>query len=63
MNAEGLANQKCLVFPLIAFIAVVLAGYSFWLKLKREEKWLSEEFGESYQIYCQRVAALIPFVL
>src|SRR5215469_14899412 len=26
MNAEGLANQKCLVFPLIAFIAVVLAG-------------------------------------
>jgi multidrug efflux pump subunit AcrA (membrane-fusion protein) len=26
MNSEGLANQKCLVFPLMALIAVVLAG-------------------------------------
>ena len=44
-------------------LAVGLAACSLWFKLQREEKWLSEQFGESYAAYCQRVAALVPFML
>jgi len=32
-------------------------------KLRLEEKWLLEQFGESYKIYSQKVSALIPFIL
>jgi len=34
-----------------------------WYKLKLEDKWLLEQFGESYKLYSRKVAALIPFVL
>ena len=40
-------------------IAVVLVFAVLLHKLKLEEKWLREQFGEPYKIYCQRVSALI----
>lgn len=44
-------------------VAVVLIGASFWIKLRHEERWMIETFGEEYLRYRSEVAALIPFVL
>lgn len=44
-------------------LAVALAMFSFWRKLKIEERWMREHFGGAYDAYSQRVSALIPFIL
>jgi protein-S-isoprenylcysteine O-methyltransferase Ste14 len=44
-------------------IATAIVGVSFWRKLRLEEHWLTELFGEQYRAYMQRVKALIPWVL
>ncbi len=44
-------------------LAFMLVSVSLWSKLRLEERWMREHFGASYQSYCCRVAALIPFVL
>jgi protein-S-isoprenylcysteine O-methyltransferase Ste14 len=46
-----------------AVLAFALASLAFWRKLRLEERLMHEQFGENYQAYCQRVPALIPFVL
>ena len=43
--------------------AVALGLWAFWRKLRMEECWMREQFGEAYLAYTQRVAALIPFLL
>jgi len=44
-------------------LAVLIVGLSFWRKLRLEERWLIEHFGERYEAYRKRSKALIPFVL
>jgi protein-S-isoprenylcysteine O-methyltransferase Ste14 len=44
-------------------LAVALAMFSFWRKLRIEERWMREHFGSAYDAYSQRVSALIPFIL
>lgn len=44
-----------------AVLAVAFALVSFLLKLRLEERWMQQQFGETYRSYCQRVPALIPF--
>jgi protein-S-isoprenylcysteine O-methyltransferase Ste14 len=44
-----------------AFFIICLVGT--WLKLRQEERLLTEHFGESYLKYKARVKALIPFLL
>jgi protein-S-isoprenylcysteine O-methyltransferase Ste14 len=44
-------------------LAVVIALLALWRKLKLEERWMQEQFGEQYRAYKHRVAALVPFVL
>lgn len=46
-----------------SFIAVALVFAGFWFKLRREEAWMRETFGERYAAYSERTARLIPFVL
>lgn len=43
-------------------LAVVLAFWAFWHKLRIEEQWMREQFGEAYDEYARRVAAIVPFV-
>ncbi len=43
-------------------LAVVIVLLALWRKLRLEERWMSEQFGDQYAAYRQRVAALIPFV-
>jgi protein-S-isoprenylcysteine O-methyltransferase Ste14 len=42
-------------------LAVLLAWAAFWRKLRLEERWMAEQFGERYLAYCRRTPALVPF--
>ncbi|MEJ8812769.1 isoprenylcysteine carboxylmethyltransferase family protein [Variovorax ureilyticus] len=44
-------------------VALALATGALWRKLRMEERWMREQFGEAYVDYSRRVAALVPFVL
>ena len=44
-------------------LAVVLVFGALWRKLRLEEKWMRSRFGESYETYAKRVAALVPYVV
>jgi protein-S-isoprenylcysteine O-methyltransferase Ste14 len=44
-------------------LAVLLVLASLWRKLRFEERWMREQFGEAYEVYSRRVRALVPFVL
>lgn len=46
-----------------ALLAVAIVAGSFWIKLRLEERWMREQFGETYVAYMARVKALIPGVL
>jgi protein-S-isoprenylcysteine O-methyltransferase Ste14 len=43
-------------------LAVALAFLALWRKLRLEERWLTEIFGDEYRRYRREVRALIPFV-
>src|SRR5271166_2510094 len=44
-------------------VAVALVFVALWRKLRLEEKWMRAQFGESYDTYSRRVAALVPYVI
>jgi protein-S-isoprenylcysteine O-methyltransferase Ste14 len=43
-----------------AALAVPIAGFAYFRKMRIEEAWLIEEFGTLYQSYSRRVGALLP---
>jgi protein-S-isoprenylcysteine O-methyltransferase Ste14 len=45
------------------WLAVVIAFAALWRKLRLEERWLEERFGDAYREYRRHVAALIPYLL
>jgi protein-S-isoprenylcysteine O-methyltransferase Ste14 len=44
-------------------LGVGVLAVAFWLKLRKEERFMLEEFGVDYRRYQERVKALIPYVL
>jgi protein-S-isoprenylcysteine O-methyltransferase Ste14 len=44
-------------------LAFALAAGALWHKLRLEERWMRDQFGDAYDAYAQRVKALVPFVL
>jgi protein-S-isoprenylcysteine O-methyltransferase Ste14 len=44
-------------------LAVAIVFVSFWRKLKLEEQWLTQHFGEAYRAYQRRTKALVPAIL
>lgn len=44
-------------------LAVAIVFAALWRKLKLEERWMIETFGDAYLRYREKVRALIPFVL
>ncbi len=51
------------VDELRGLIAIVLVTLGFWLKLRTEETFMLQQFGDRYRRYQQEVKALIPFVV
>ncbi len=43
-------------------LAVAIVFAALWHKLKLEEKWMREQFGEQYAAYSRKVKALVPWV-
>jgi len=43
-------------------VAFAIVFGELWHKLSLEEKWMREQFGESYTAYSQRVSALVPYI-
>ena len=44
-------------------IAIALVFVVLWRKLRLEEKWMRTQFGETYEAYSQKVAALVPYFI
>lgn len=44
-------------------LAVAIAFWALWRKLKLEERWMRGQFPDAYEAYSRRVAALLPYVL
>ena len=44
-------------------LAVLIVLVALWRKLRLEERWMIETFGDAYLRYRDEVRALIPFVL
>jgi protein-S-isoprenylcysteine O-methyltransferase Ste14 len=42
-------------------LAVLIALAALWRKLRLEERWMAERFGERYAAYARAVPALLPF--
>jgi protein-S-isoprenylcysteine O-methyltransferase Ste14 len=45
---------------LIAFVLIFLV---LWRKLRMEEQWMRSQFGETYDTYAHKTAALVPYLL
>lgn len=43
-------------------LAVAIVWAALWRKLRLEERWMVERFGEQYMAYSRRAAALVPFL-
>jgi len=46
-----------------AIIAILILFIAFFMKIRMEEKFLLEEFGEAYLKYKKEVKSLIPFIM
>jgi protein-S-isoprenylcysteine O-methyltransferase Ste14 len=46
--------------PILNLVAVPVIAAAFWMKIRMEEKFMLETFGEQYSSYRQQVKALIP---
>ena len=44
-------------------LAIAIVLVALWRKLKLEERWMMETFGERYAEYRRKTAALIPYLL
>jgi protein-S-isoprenylcysteine O-methyltransferase Ste14 len=43
-------------------LAVLIVFEALWRKLRLEERWMSETFGDEYRRYREHTAALIPYL-
>jgi protein-S-isoprenylcysteine O-methyltransferase Ste14 len=44
-------------------LAVLIVFGVLWQKLRLEEKFMRNQFGESYEAYSRRVTALVPYII
>jgi protein-S-isoprenylcysteine O-methyltransferase Ste14 len=59
----GLLGTAVTLGTLLNFIEVPVVALAFWLKLRTEERFMLETFGEQYRAYRHHVKALIPHVI
>lgn len=59
----ALLGTAVMLGTVLNFVEVSAAVFALWLKLRTEEKFMFETFGERYKAYRQQVKALIPHVI
>jgi len=59
----GFAGSALALGEWRGLLALVIVCVALWRKLRLEERWLAEIFGDSYAQYRREVAALVPFLL
>jgi len=59
----GLLGSALAVAAVRGYLAVLIIGVTLWAKLRMEEQWMRQHFGEAYAEYYRHTAALVPFVL
>ncbi len=59
----GLLGSALAVAEVRGYLAVAVIGVTLWAKLRLEEQWMRQHFGEAYAEYSRHTAALVPFVL
>ena len=59
----GFIGTALVIGEIRAWLAVALVIVSFWLKIRAEEKFLFEEFGQDYLEYKKEVKMLIPYLV
>ncbi len=59
----GFAGCALAIGEVRGLVAVALVLVVLVQKLLLEEKWMAEEFGDTYRSYRRRVRALVPFVV
>jgi protein-S-isoprenylcysteine O-methyltransferase Ste14 len=59
----GYAGTAIVIGELWAFLLILFVMAGFLMKIRVEEKFLLEEFGEAYVQYRKEVKALIPYLL
>jgi protein-S-isoprenylcysteine O-methyltransferase Ste14 len=59
----GILGTAIATGALLAFISLLVILVLFLIKIRMEEQFLKEEFGEDYERYRHEVKALIPYVL
>lgn len=57
------AGNALVVGEVRGLIAFAIAFAALWRKLRLEERFMLEQFGQAYVDYSQRVAAVVPFLL
>ncbi|MGA2934308.1 MAG: isoprenylcysteine carboxylmethyltransferase family protein [Methanomicrobiales archaeon] len=60
---SGYAGTAIVIGELWAFVLILFILAVFLMKIRVEEKYLLEEFGEAYILYRKEVKALIPYLL
>ena len=58
----GFVGTAIAVAEVRGFVVLVLIFLVFWAKLRMEERWMHSEFGETYDSYVRRSAALVPYL-
>jgi protein-S-isoprenylcysteine O-methyltransferase Ste14 len=58
----GLLGTAIALSEVRGFIAVGLVFVVLLAKLRREEKWMQSQFGETYATYSHKTTALVPFL-
>jgi len=57
------AGNALVVAEVRGLIAFAIAFAALWRKLRLEERFMREHFGQAYVEYSQKVAALVPYLL
>ena len=59
----GVLGTAIVTGSMLAFIALAVMLLALSLKIRIEERFLTEEFGEEYEQYRKQVKALVPFIV
>src|SRR5579872_2851615 len=59
----GFLGMAVAISQVRGFVVFALIFLVLWIKLRMEEKWMRAHFGETYDAYAQKTAALVPFLL